>query len=210
MKPQAKIILALTLLAASGFITQIAFFKQSVQGVTALTQSIPPTLGRWHLVASSPISESEIRGLETRDIVRRTYSDGQMNIELVVAYISQSSRKSAHAQEACLRGAGAMVGEIKTWQMPNTPVSSKLIALDFHNQRQWVCYWYKIGDLHTAAYLRSSWLMFFGGLSGRKTGGASLIRLLALQSPGQSPDAIRQGFDDFTASLLPDLKQRLP
>ena len=162
------------------------------------------------MVDEQPASPSEVQGLETRDIIKRTYSDGHDYMELVVAYIAHSSRKSAHAQEACLRGAGALVGTIGKVSWENGRVGGKLISIDVRDQREWVCYWYKIGNTYTADYLASSLRMFLGGLIGEKNQGASLVRILTPEARGESQSRIEARMQDFTHSLLPEREKALP
>ncbi len=201
---------ALGLLAASAVLSNTVLFRQVVQGRTELTRGISQRIGEWELVDEHVATASEVQGLETSDIIERTYSNGRNYMELVVAYIAHSSRKSAHAQEACLRGSGAMVGSIAdvTWEAGR--VQAKLISMDIRSHRQWVCYWYKIGDTYTANYLTSSLRMFLGGLAGQKSQGASLIRLLSPESPGESQAQVEARMQDFTRALLPELRKNLP
>jgi EpsI family protein len=201
---------ALCALAASAALSNTLLFRQVVQGNTELTRRIGQRIGSWQLIDEVPASASEVQGLETRDLVKRTYSDGRATIELVVAYIAHSSRKSAHAQEACLRGAGALVGTIGNVEWEGGRVGGKLLSIDIRDHRQWVCYWYKIGNTYTADYLSSSLRMFLGGLIGQKHQGASLVRLLTPQAPGESEAQVEARMRDFTHSLIPELEKWLP
>lgn len=210
MKPPLLLGLALGALAASALLTHTVLFRQTVQGNTDLTRHIPASLGKWSKVGDTPASASEIRGLETADVLKRIYTDGDSYVELVVAYIAHSSRKSAHAQEACLRGAGALVGKIETRRLSRAPVLAKSISLDLHDQRQQVYYWYKIGDVHTASYLSSSLKMFLGGLAGSKAQGASLVRLLTPVRKGEPQAGVDGRLEDFASQLLPELGKHLP
>jgi EpsI family protein len=162
------------------------------------------------LVDEQPATPSEVQGLETRDIIKRTYSDGRSYMELVVAYIAHSSRKSAHAQEACLRGAGAQVGTIEAVSWDGGRVGGKLLSIDLRDNRQWVCYWYKIGNTFTADYLSSSLRMFLGGLIGEKPQGAALVRILTPEKRGENRAQIERRMQEFTHSLLPELERHLP
>jgi EpsI family protein len=202
--------LALALLAACAALSNTRLFRQEVQGTTDLTRGISANLGEWSLIGESPASASEVRGLETRDVIKRTYTNGQDVIELVVAYIAHSSRKSAHAQEACLRGSGALVGRIESRQLEKSPVLAKSISIDLQDRRQQVYYWYKIGGSYTANYLSSSLKMFFGGLMGSKNHGATLIRLLTPVKKGENQSAVDERLEAFTARLLPELERCLP
>jgi EpsI family protein len=157
-----------------------------------------------------PATESEVRGLETRDIVKRTYANGGDYIDLVVAYIAHSSRKSAHAQEACLRGGGAMVGRIESRRLEKTPVLAKSLSLDLHDRQQHVYYWYKIGRTYTAEYLSSSLKMFLGGLFGGDTQGASLVRLMTPVRRGEPQVRVDARLEEFTVHLIPALEANLP
>jgi EpsI family protein len=201
---------ALAALAVSAWLSNTSLFRQATQGDTDLTRRIPVHIGNWEMVDESAVSESEVRGLETRDVIKRTYFNGSHYMELVVAYIAHSSRKSAHAQEACLRGSGALVGSIEERRMRNSPVSAKLISMDFQDRRHWVCYWYKIGGDYTSAYLKSSLLMFLGGLTGKKSRGASLIRILTPERQGENRESVLVRIEDFTRLLIPQLEKALP
>lgn len=201
---------ALALLAASAALSNTLLFRQTVQGNTDLTRNISHQIGVWQLVDEQAATPSEVKGLETRDIIKRTYSDGRNYMELVVAYIAHSSRKSAHAQEACLRGAGAMVGTIGAVSWDGGRVGGKLISIDLRESRQWVCYWYKIGNTYTADYLSSSLRMFMGGLIGDKHQGAALVRILTPEMRGESRPQIEARMQDFTHFLLPELERHLP
>lgn len=199
----------LALLAVSAALSNTVLFRQVVQGHTDYTRNIPARLGEWEMLQERPASASEIQGLETRDIIKRTYGNGRTSVELVIAYIAHSSRKSAHAQEACLRGAGALVGSITDVYWDEEKVGSKLISLDMGNRRQWVSYWYKIGNTYTADYLGSSLRMFLGGLVGSRHQGASLIRLSTPENPGETPAQIQARLRGFTRVLLPELEKNL-
>lgn len=201
---------ALGVLAASALVTNLFLFKQAVQGNTDLTRGINGVLGPWVQVETAAPTPGEIQGLETRDIIKRVYSDGSVYIELVVAYIAHSSRKSAHAQEACLRGSGALVSHVESRQLTSAPVMARSISLDIHDQRQQVYYWYKIGKLHTADYMTSSLKMFFGGVFGRDHQGTALVRLLTPVRRGESPAAVESRLEDFAGRLVPDLEKHLP
>jgi EpsI family protein len=202
--------MSFALLAVSTWLSQGRLFRQEVHADTALTRGLPSQIGKWRQVSENEVSAAEIRGLETRDIIKRTYTDGNSYIELVVAYIAQSNRKSAHAQEACLRGSGALVGSLERRNLRDSPVHATIISIDNGQGRSWVYYWYKIGDQYTSDYLKSSFKMFLGGLVGGKSHGASLIRLLTPSRKGEPETAIHLRLEDFTRSLLPELGSRLP
>jgi len=201
---------AFLVLASSGVLSESVLFRQVVQGQTDLTRNLPRQLGVWRVVDEEAATSSEVQGLETRDIIKRSYTDGQAYVELVVAYIAHSSRKSAHAQEACLRGAGALVGTIGKVRWENGRVDGKLISIDIRDRREWVCYWYKIGNTYTADYLASSLRMFLGGLIGETNQGSSLVRILTPEAPGESQSRIESRMQDFTHALLPELEKTLP
>jgi EpsI family protein len=203
-------VLTVAVLALSAWASNSSLFRQVVHSETDLARNIPATLGDWREVDESPASASEIRGLETRDIIKRRYSNGSQVMELVVAYIAQSNRKSAHAQEACLRGSGALVGSVTRRNLKNLPVYATVISIDNGNNRSWVYYWYKIGTTYTSDYLKSSLMMFMGGLVGKKTHGASLVRLLTPTEKGEPEALVQERIEDFTRVLLPELEKTLP
>lgn len=200
----------LALLAASAALSNTLLFRPTVPVDSQRTRLIAQSLGPWALLDESPASAGEVRGLETRDVIKRVYGDGRSTIELVVAYIAHSSRKAAHAQEACLRGAGALVGNIESRRLENSPVRAKSISLDLRDHRQQVYYWYKIGRTHSSDYLSSSLRMFLGGLAGSETQGASLVRLLTPVSKEESQSAVHARLEQFTGYLLPELERCLP
>lgn len=207
---RTSLLAALALLAASAGLSNTVLFRQAVQGNTDLTRRLPAHLGGWLQVAETPVSASEIRGLETRDVVKRVYSDGRDHVEMVVAYIAHSSRKSAHAQEACLRGSGAMVSKVESRRLERTPVQAKSIVLDQASGRHHVYYWYKIGNVYTADFLSSSLKMFFSGIFGSKNQGAALIRLLTPVRHGESQVQVDKRLEEFTVHLIPELEKTLP
>lgn len=209
-RPSGWIWATLALLAATAVLSNTVLFQQVVQGRTELARNISTHIGDWELIDEQEATPSEVRGLETSDIIKRTYGNGRHYMELVVAYIAHSSRKSAHAQEACLRGSGAMVGSIGDVSWEGGRVNAKLISVDIHDRRQWVGYWYKIGDIYTASYLSSSLRMFLGGLVGRQTQGASLIRILTPEAKGETQSLVQARMQDFTHALLPELQKNLP
>lgn len=199
------------LMGAGALLSNTVLFSQAIKGDTDLTRTIAPNLGRWQLVDEYQPSEGEYRGLETRDIVKRSYSDGESLIELVVAYIPKSNRKSAHAQESCLRGSGALVGSIYTRDLSLAPVKATVISMEYAQSKSWVFYWFKFGQEHSSAYLKANLKMLLRGLTGAKAHqGASLVRLLSTQRRGESPEKVQQRLEDFAAQLVPELNRRLP
>lgn len=202
--------IALALLMAAAALSNSVLFRQDMQGKTENTRHIASTLGPWIQIDAYPPSLGEIHGLETSDIIKRVYANGPNTIELVVAYISHSSRKSAHAQEACLRGAGALVGSLESRRLTRSPVLVKSIGLDLNGQHQQIFYWYKIGNTYTADYLASSFKMFLGGLIGESGKGASLVRLLTPVRSGENPQAVNERLEDFTTYLIPELERTVP
>jgi EpsI family protein len=209
-RPSVWIWAALALLAATAVMSNTVLFRQVVQGKSDLTRNIPARIGEWELIEEYAASASEVQGLETSDIIKRTYGNGRHYMELVVAYIAHSSRKSAHAQEACLRGSGALVGSIGDVYWDGGRVHAKIISMDVRDRRQWVGYWYKIGNIYTADYLSSSLRMFLGGLIGKKAQGASLIRIMTPEARGEAQAQVQARMEDFTRALLPELQKNLP
>ncbi len=202
--------IALALLAVTAALSNALLFRQDVQGNSHNTSHISTVLGPWVQVEDIGPSLGEIHGLETTDIIKRVYANGPHTIELVVAYIPHSSRKSAHAQEACLRGSGAQVGSIAMRQLAHSPVLAKSISLNLHGRRDQVYYWYKVGHIYTADYLSTSFKLFLGRLTGHAYHGASLIRLLTPVSDGESPAAVNRRLENFTRYLLPELSRAVP
>lgn len=209
--PRIALAAALLSLAAAAVLSNTLLFRQTVQGNTDLARRIPQSLGPWMLIDDHPATESEVRGLETRDIVKRTYSRGGGEyVNLVVAYIAHSSRKSAHAQEACLRGSGAMVGHIESRRLSRAPILARSMGIDLMNNKQHVYYWYKIGNEYTADYLESSLKMFLGGLFGGSKQGASLVRIMTPVRRGEAQEKVDLRLEDFAVHLLPALEAHLP
>ncbi len=126
-----------------------------------------------------------------------------------MAHIPHSSRKSAHAQEACLRGSGASVGLVKRTRMSRAPVEATMISLEHKSRMAWVYYWYKMGADYNSKYLSSSWKMFLDGLGGGQKG-TSLIRLLSPETRTGRPEDVHAAMEDFTHYLIPALDGVLP
>jgi EpsI family protein len=210
-RPGALALVLLGVMAAGAALANTVLFSQAIKGDTDLTRHISPVLGRWSLIEERTPSDQEYRGLETRDIVKRTYSDGSEFIELIVAYIPQSNRKSAHAQESCLRGSGALVGSIARRNLASAPVEATQISIEQGRSKAWVYYWFKFGEEHSSAYLRANLKMLISGLrGGKKSEGASLVRLLTNQGRGESPAKVHARLEEFAGQLVPELNRRLP
>ncbi len=202
--------IAFLLLIVGAYLSHFVLFQQPIRVDSDYTKNIPQTIGRWSLIDVSTPSESEYRGLETKDIIKRTYSDGNQYIELVVAYIAHSNRKSAHAQEACLRGAGAMVGSIEHRNIANNAADVTSISVDYAQHKAWVYYWFKMGHLHSSRYLNLSWKLFLAGLLHGGHQGSALVRLLAYQNPMDNKADVQKHLEDFAENLIPVLNQTLP
>lgn len=210
-RPSLLKIMLLVLMVLGAVLSNTVLFSQSIKSDTDLTRTLAPTLGPWQLFDEYAASEAEYRGLETRDITKRTYTDGESMIELVVAYIPESNRKSAHAQESCLRGSGALVGSISKRNLTRAPVQATVISIEQSTNKSWVFYWFKFGSEHSSAYLKANLKMFLKGLKGgKKNQGASLVRLLSPQRRGESPEKVQQRLEDFASYLVPELDKRLP
>jgi len=208
-KSRSFLILVL-LLILSGALTHAFLFKQPIRAHSDLTKNISKTIGPWSVIRENKPSDAEYEGLETTDIIKRHYFDGQNTIELVVAYIPRSNRKSAHAQEACLRGSGAMVSQIETKKLQKAPVIATKITIDHHQQQSRVFYWYKIGNKYTSEFLKSSFRMYLAGLWGQKQQGAALVRLLSPTSSSERPEQVNQRLEEFARLLIPELEKKLP
>ena len=199
------------LLIFAAFLSNTVLFSQGIKGQTDFTKLISEQLGPWRIMDHGIPSDQEYRGLETRDVIKRTYSDGEHLIELVVAYIPESNRKSAHAQESCLRGSGALVGSIQRKNLPRIAVDATVISIEHGQSKAWVYYWFKFGSEHSSAYLKANFKMLLAGLKGGKAPtGASLIRLHALQTRGEPGEKVQRRLDEFAAVLVPELNLRLP
>ncbi len=198
------------LLILSGWLSNVHLFQQPVRATSDLTKNISKVMGTWRLYREMEPLEAEYQGLETTDIIKRTYTNGEDFIHLIVAYIAHSNRKSAHAQEACLRGSGAKVGALSTSPLGDSPVTATKITINMGGQEALVYYWYKIGNVYTSQYLKSSFLMFLGGIIGKKQQGAALVRISTSISRGVNKTAAKNRLEEFTQALLPQLNKHLP
>lgn len=204
-------VLLLAALAVGAVLSNTVLFSQAMKGETDHTRAIAPALGPWTLIDETEPTDQEYRGLETRDIVKRSYSDGEHIVELVVAHIPQSNRKSAHAQESCLRGSGALVGAIARRALASAPVKATAISIEQGPSKAWVYYWFKFGPEHSSEYLKANLKMLVAGLrGGPKSEGASLVRLLTHQERGEPEAAVHRRLEDFARHLVPELDRRLP
>ena len=208
---KVSVAIALIFLALSAILTHKFLFKQTISEASSLTQNIPKQIGRWTSMYSSKPSQGEINGLETTDILKRNYFDGVTPIEVVVAYIAKSTRKSAHAQEACLRGSGSEVSNITIKRMDKIDVTSTRIEMEFRDRKFLVNYWYKSGNLYTSKYLESSLIMFWNGLFGGESKGTALVRLsLPIPAHSKSVNETQAILEEFTSYLIPELERYLP
>lgn len=210
MTRRAALLTVAAALALTAFAGYFFLFRQTIQASTHFTLMISPQLGPWTALREGKVSAGEIRGLETSDVIRRHYRRGPSVIEAVIAHIPISNRKSAHAQEACLRGSGAMVSRLEKVSFPELPLKATHIEMDYAGRKVTVLYWYKFGHDHTSDYIRSIALMSLSALKGDGPRGSTLIRLLTPRGENETPDQALARLREFSRPLIGELNDKLP
>jgi EpsI family protein len=154
-----------------------------------------------------PVSDIEIRILETEDILSREYSRVNEPLIFLAVVYAQENRKVAHPPEICLAGGGWEVEGKKTVEIGDGFPVVRLTTAHGLN-REVFYYFYKSGDDLTESYLKQQITSALSIFSGAKAS-AALIRVSTYVRGGDVEAADRR-LEEFTLKLLPQVKKVLP
>jgi len=210
-KINKSFLVVLVLFFCSGTVSWTLYFKEYKQKDSVSIHAFPQEIAGWKS-EELPITDREYSLLETRNAFTRKYTNEQGNSVYLFVVYSQTNRKVVHPPEICYTGGGAtfisnMHHGIDIPSLGIQVVSNKyLVEQGAH--RQYMCYWFKVGDTFTPNYLKGQALIAIKKLTGQPAGGA-LIWLSAVVDP-ENPDEAMQWIDAFAQVMVPHLLQYLP
>ena len=210
-KLNKSFIILLGLFFITGTVSWTLYFKEYHQHDTVNIHTFPQEIAGWQS-EELPIKDRDYEILETRNAFTRKYTNKQGDSVYLFIVYSQTNRKVVHPPEICYTGGGAtfisnMHHTIDIPQ-PKMQIISNKYLVEQGAYRQYMCYWFKVGDTFTPNYLKGQTLIAIKRLTGQPASGA-LIRLSATVDP-ENPDKAMQLIDDFARLITPQLFQYLP
>ena len=170
-----------------------------------LARDIPNVFGRWTNDPASPLAVVTPQGrLGMQDIYQDTLSrvyraDDGSEVMLMVAWGSNQVRRQlqAHQPEACYGASGFAVEPMGIQRLGVGATSIPLTRLQAVKavRREFITYWFTVGDTVVTPGWDRKWLQFRLGLGGGQSGGV-LVRVSTLADKGAF-----DVHDDFILSL---------
>jgi len=204
-------ILVASILLLACFFSSSLYFKAHTAKDTVDIFRFPTTLDNW-TSTNLPITDDEYAILETRNAFVRQYThpDGR-EVFLFIVY-SQDNRKVSHPPEVCYTGSGVSVlgKTVNMISMPGAshPMPVNELRLQKGNLNEIAFYWFKVGDSFTSSYWKQQILIALKTLLGRPASSA-MIRISAdITQKGE--EATKELLKEFSARIIPELKQYLP
>jgi exosortase D (VPLPA-CTERM-specific) len=148
--------------------------------------------------------------LKLDDYVMADYRDTAGNIVnfYVAYYTSQRSGASAHSPRSCLPGAGWRMESLDEATLPTGSVANRVLIRQ-GGSRQLVYYWFKQRDRELTNEFVVKWYLLWDALTRNRTDGA-LVRFTTVLRPGEDVEAADKRLQDFSAAVLPRLKEYVP
>jgi EpsI family protein len=171
-----------------------------------LKRLLPATLGSWTYLYDREPTPEEIRILETKAIITRTYGrGGDRTVDLSVTY-APDNRRVAHPPELCYKGGGWTVEDHAVLDVPleDGALAVNRLLLIRGGHRLVLLYWFKAGPVYTEGYWHMQWLNIWNQLLNRRSSSA-LLRVSAM-SPGPAEDDVTTDMlRQFAALALPHI-----
>ncbi|MFA5261190.1 MAG: exosortase C-terminal domain/associated protein EpsI [Candidatus Omnitrophota bacterium] len=195
----------------AGVVSWTLYFKEYQQKDSVNIQTFPQEIAGWKS-EELPITDREYEILETRNAFTRKYTNAQGDSVYLFIVYSQTNRKVVHPPEICYTGGGATfisnVHHTIDVPQPKMQIISNKYLVEQGGYRQYMCYWFKVGNTFTPNYLKGQTLIAMKRLTGQPSSGA-LIRISAVVDP-ENPDKAMQLIDAFSRIITPQLFQCLP
>jgi EpsI family protein len=198
----------LVVIVAMAILAPLALYLQydvpPPEDIESLKEAIPKRIGMWTMIRESGPSEDEIRILETKAILTRTYSCGFLpEMELSVVF-AKDNRRVAHPPEICYKGAGWNVEgkQIVEFPVGDEPFRANRRLLTHGEQRLLLLYWYNAGREYTPNYLLMQGLIIKAHLLNRRSSSA-LIRVSTRSPSAADDEEIAAQLCKFAAQAIP-------
>jgi EpsI family protein len=169
-------------------------------------QDIPATLGQWHLVQVQQLTPSVEDKLRASSYLSRTYSNGQTNLDLFIAYYAvQRAGESMHSPKHCLPGAGWDISHHETLDLPLAGRTVEVNKYDIQKgtEHALTLYWYQSRDRIIAnEYSAKVMLAYDSILKGRTAG--SIVRIVC---PNNTQSTVQA--EKFAKLVIPQMQKCL-
>jgi EpsI family protein len=166
-------------------------------------------------------SEDEMRILETRDYVYRTYIDssegGASPVELCVVF-SEDNRKGTHPPDVCLEATGfrilsrqdriVAIAGLPAGLKVRELVTTDLVGATPGGRYLYFVYFYKCGDSFTTSFYNQQIQIVWNGLTQRNAAGA-LVRYSTPMANFTDVAAARAHTDQLIALTFPYIRDNL-
>lgn len=205
MKLDKNFLAIITLLAITGVVSGILFFRQMNEGVGMIKTDIPLNIGEWK-GKDIELDEKTYKILETKNLAMREYANP--SAETVYFYIvaSDINRKVVHPPEICYTGGGNEISEkehveFKTAGLEKPVSMNSFVSMKDGRRESLVYYCYKLGNTLTTDYLRQQARTVLNNMMGKQVP-AALVRV---STPIVNDDKQKasQVLQKFLAEMLP-------
>jgi EpsI family protein len=166
-------------------------------------QQIPTQLGRWRVVQEQQLMSSVEQKLKASSYISRTYSDGQTNLDLFIAYYAaQHAGESMHSPKHCLPGAGWSISQHEVLDIPLKGVATAVNRYDIQKgpDHAVTLYWYQSKNRILASEYSAKVMLGYDALMNGNTSG-SIVRILC----PNDPNAARQA-KSFAELVIPEVQ----
>jgi EpsI family protein len=149
---------------------------------------------------SPAITEDVLKQLKPSSYLVRTYSKGDLNADLFIAfYAQQRAGESMHSPKHCLPGAGWEIWNYRTTNIPAAGQTFKVneYSISHEGDRRLVVYWYQSKNRIVASEYLGKILLARDTLLQSSTA-ASIVRIIVPDRPGTAEEARR-----LASALIP-------
>ena len=190
-----------------GLLGLLAFYRLAMPSSFSVNQTLseafkkfPTALGEWQ-GQENPVDEKTYEILETRNVMSRLYKNSEGEIVHLFLVGSQKDRRVAHPPEVCYYGSNYLVlnGKDRALDLESQHFTAReFFAQSEKNDRdkQYVLYFYKIGDRFTNNYYAQQLQFAMDNLTKKST----QIVLIRLASSSE------KSLNDFLKIVFPEIQ----
>jgi EpsI family protein len=179
---------------------------RAIESLYRPLQEIPTTLGQWHDVAEGELTASVRQTLRASSYLSRTYSNGETNLDLFIAYYAvQRAGESMHSPKHCLPGAGWDIShhEEVPIALPGRTVTVNRYDIQKGAEHAVTLYWYQSRDRIVANEYEAKAMLAYDSIVKARTAG-SIVRIVC---PSQSSDKLQA--EDLARLVIPQMQKSL-
>ncbi|MGD0237095.1 MAG: VPLPA-CTERM-specific exosortase XrtD [Syntrophorhabdales bacterium] len=212
VKTAPVFITAVVLLGVTLALSHAIEFREKIPITRPLAQ-FPLTVGTWD-GARRYMEQEFITELDLSDYTMIDFKSSDKHVDFYVAYYeSQRKDESIHSPETCLPGSGwefTQAGKAQVaLQDPHRSVTVNRAIMEKSGYRELAYFWFPArGRILTNAYELKLYT-FWDSLTRHRTDGA-LVRVITPVYPGERLQDAEARLQEFTALIVPVLKEYIP